>query len=126
MILRTFPCAVPGDGLPLSVHAEPRPRGVILVDVRRGEARLTGEALDGRGHECRFQLGFWEMVEPAPVAAFAGSKRINVLAEEVAAALIRDLESHGLGYTIPPAELSEVLSRGRMKDLATVIEVMSS
>ncbi len=125
MILLSFPFQGHGDGTPLTVHAEPR-GAVIQVDIRRGDVRLTGKALDGRGHECRFQLGFWEMKEPALVAAFSGPKRINVPAEEVAAALIRDLESHGLGYRIPPAELSEVLSRKKMQDLATVIEVMSS
>ncbi len=109
----------------LTVHAEPRGH-VIDVDVRAGGVRLTGAALGGRGHECRFQLGFWELTEPAPSAEFRGSRRMNVLAEEVAAALIRDLESHGMGYRIPPAELSEALSRKRMKDLATVMEVMGS
>jgi hypothetical protein len=126
MILLSWPFSDPEGETALTVHAEPRQQGVILVDVRRGDVRLTGEALKGRGHECRFQLGFWEMTEPAPVAAFSGFKRINVLAEEVAAALVRDLESHRRGYAIPPTELSDVLSRKRMKDLATVIEVMSS
>ena len=128
MIIRSWPFSDAHGETPLSVHAEPvglNRTTTLSVDVRRGEVILTGKAAL-RGHVCRFQLGFWELTEPAPLEAFAGVRRINVAAAMVAAGLVRDLESHGRGYAVPLDELVDVLSRERMKELATMVEVMTT
>lgn len=131
MILLSWPFGDPDSGEPLELHAElespPGSRNqVITVDVRRGGRKLTGKAI-GNGHECRFQLGFWELMEPMPPSsAIDKVKRMNVIPEIVASRILQDLKSHRMGYSIPSEKLVSVLSKERMKDLSVVIEVMVS
>ncbi len=129
MILGSWPFSDEVGDEPLVLHAEvsrEKANGkvrVITVYVWRGAMRLTGG--DG-GHELRFQLGFWEVIEPAPIAAFQGVRRMNVIDDVVVAGLLWDLERHGRGYELPRAELLSTLSRDSMKKLDMMIEVMGS
>ena len=129
MILLSHPFSDEVGDEPLVLHAEVERDGIriaaraITVHVQRGGMRLTGG--DG-GHKLRFQLGFWEITEPAPVTAFQGSKRINALDDMVVAGLLWDLRRHKRGYDIPREDLLSALSRDSMKRLDLMVEVMGS